>query len=269
MKCLSFARSSVHAGSKRVREAVFEERSLFPTAAACLVANGVRETLSSLLATPVQVRLFEPVIPSPDGWQAIARDAMFYRLRGAAADAAIVVRPRDAVSIASAAFGEPAPETRPLSAIERTVLERTVRAIAPAFVPACGIRGETPVPECVGEINGFVTYFELQIDRPASARLGVALSRDPEPRAQSTIDLDYLLALQLELELRIDAGQLSMEGISALEPGVIVPMTQGAALAGTLFLAGWPVAQGECGVRRERYAIRIHDHTERSPKPAL
>jgi flagellar motor switch protein FliM len=262
MKCLSFVRSSTSAGGRRVREATFEERSLLPTTAACLVANGVRETLSSLLGTTVQVRLFEPVIPSPDGWHAITRDALLYRLRGPAADAAIVLRPDDAVAFASAAFGETASEGRPLSTIERSVLDRTICAIAGAFSPVCGIRGESPAPEGVAGISGFVTYFELQIDRPGSARLGVALSREPQSQPQNAVSLDSLLGLGLELEVRFDSGSLSMADLADLEPGAILPMTQGAAFSGTLYLAGRPVARGECGVRRDRYAIAINEYIE-------
>ncbi|HEY6325785.1 MAG TPA: hypothetical protein VIW73_04615, partial [Candidatus Cybelea sp.] len=110
MRSLGFAPASRNRcdSGKRVRETRFERRSSLPASAACVVANGIRETLTALLGSPVTLRLFEPVMPDPDAWDAIARDATMYRVRGSVADAAIVLRAADAIAFASAVFGEPA-----------------------------------------------------------------------------------------------------------------------------------------------------------------
>lgn len=270
MKCLSFSRSSVSIDGRRVRTLTFEERSLLPTSAACVVANGVRETFATLLGTVVTLRLFEPTIPSPEGWSVIARDAMLYRLRGPQADAAIVLRPRDAVALATTAFGEPCAQMRPLSLIERAVLDRAIAAIAGTFAPVCGIRGEVPAPEPAHDLSGFVTYFELQLERPVQLRLGVALSRDPQPEPLGRLTIDDLLDIELELSVRIEGRSIPAYTIAELENGEIVPITQAMTLPGMLYLAGAPVARGECGVQGERYAIAIDapNTSERSHEAA-
>ena len=78
--------------SKRIRKPVFGPRSALPPSAACVVANGVRETLTSILSSPVEMRVFEPSIPTAPAWPAIVKDAVLYRVRGSIADAAIVLR---------------------------------------------------------------------------------------------------------------------------------------------------------------------------------
>ena len=42
---------------KRVRAIRFDARASLPTTAACVVANGVRETLTSLFGTPASMRI--------------------------------------------------------------------------------------------------------------------------------------------------------------------------------------------------------------------
>ena len=128
MRCLTLrtaasSRAEVYRG-KRVRRTHFEERSSLPTSAACVVANGVRETLTSLIGAPIAMRLFEPAIPSPRAWGAIVCDAALYRVRGNVADAAVVLRASQACALAAAIFGEPSPEQPPrreLSPLENEV----------------------------------------------------------------------------------------------------------------------------------------------------
>jgi len=131
------------ASPRRVRQARFETRSSLPTSAACVVANGVRETLASVLGVAVSVRLFEPVIPDPAAWQAIAQHASLYRVRGSVAEAVIILRPNDAISLVAAVFGEPAGQTsnqRLLSPIELDVANRIASAIAANLSVVCGTR---------------------------------------------------------------------------------------------------------------------------------
>ena len=127
--------------SKHVRKPVFRPRSALPSSAACIVANGVRETLTSIFSSPVEMRVFEPSIPAPPAWPAIVKDAVLYRVRGSIADAAIVLRSADALSLVAALFGEGSVHRgRELSPIERDVLDRTVNAIAAHLVSVCGTR---------------------------------------------------------------------------------------------------------------------------------
>ncbi|HTX55912.1 MAG TPA: hypothetical protein VMD47_02320 [Candidatus Acidoferrales bacterium] len=229
---------------------------MLPLSAACLVASAVRETLTGLFGEAVSLRLFEPVIPTPEAWRAIAADATIYRVRSSSADAAIIVRPRDAAVLAAAAFGECDARSDVLSVLERTVLERTVRAIAAQFAPLCGAGTLETTIQSDRDVAGFVTFFELSIDGPARARIGVALSRDPVPEAKPEITIEDLFGLPVELAVRIDAGVHPAAVLGSLEPGDVLWLPGGTP-RGTLRAAGRPLAAGECGVHGRYYALAL------------
>jgi len=255
MKTLGFRREAHAVDGHRVRALAFEERSLLPVSAACLVASSIRETLGSLFGTPAVVKLYEPTIPSPPGWLAIARDARVFRIRASRADAALIVRDADASALAAAGFGEHESRSGPLSALERAVFERIIRAIAAQVAPVCGADVQAPC-ESDRELHGFTTFFELQVEQPVRARIGIALSRDPVPDAVPAIAAEHLLGLPVELAVRSDLGFYPAATLGALEPGMLLPFPAGA-LRGTLVLAGRAMALGECGVSGRRYALAI------------
>ena len=252
MKWLAFERAH---GARRVRAARFESRSSLPVSAASLVANSAREALSALFGAPVGVRLFEPSIPTPEGWAAIAAGAMTFCLRGDRADAAIVLRPRDARALADAAFGERGSVTpRPLSAIESDVVERVVRALAPSLIPVCGTR-ERGAVERIGSIAGFTTYFELLTGGVAEARIGVALSREPDSERGATLAPEDLAGVRLRPRVCIAMGRITAAEAAALEIGDLVPIPSADVFRGRLQLSGRTLALGTCGVRDGRYAF--------------
>lgn len=240
---------------RRVRRARFERRSSLPVSAACVVANGVRETLGALLAAPVSLRLLEPVIPDPAAWSAICADAQLFGLRGPLCDAAFVLRPQDAVALASSAFGEEADAPRSLSAVEQEVLVRALRGVAGSLAPVCG-RELSPL-ERILDIRGYVTYFELLVERPVLARIGVALSRDPAARGAATLRLEDLLDVQIELSVEFASGTLSAAAFLDLGPGANVPMKTRVGDLGRLKIGGAVLARGECGAMGERNAMIV------------
>jgi hypothetical protein len=232
-----------------------------PASAACVVSSGVRETLASLLGVPVSARLLEPAIPSPEAWPEILRGAMLYRLRGSVADAAIVLRPIDAMAIASAAFGEgfaPAVPERALSPLEREILDRAVAAIAGTLNAICGAR-ERDAIERVQTIGGFVTYFEILLDAPVEARIGIALSRDPAPEPHGRLSLEDLNDIDLAPAISIEVADISAGAVAGLAPGAFVPITRSSAFRGSLRMGGRTLARGTCGVRNGRYALAVEE----------
>lgn len=241
----------------RVRPMVFETRTTFPVSAACVVANGIRETLGTLLQSPVDLRLFEPSVPSKNGWRAIIDGARIYHIRGPRADAAIVLRPSACVALASAAFGETESSTRALSALETTVLDRLVSAVAGHFVPVCGAHADGLVPEPVASVDGFLTYFELSLDRPVSASIGVALTGHPQAESAGTLRMEDLLAVEIEVNVQTEGTIVPAGELATLEPGTIVPITVSTGLTAVATVAGRPFAGGECGVRANRFALAI------------
>jgi flagellar motor switch/type III secretory pathway protein FliN len=255
MTVLGFERHSEIVRGKRVRRACFERRSSLPVSAACLVANSIRETLGALLAAPVQLRLLEPVIPDGPAWQAIARGAQLFAVRGPVCDAAFVLRPQDALALAGSAFGERAGSTRPLSAVEQEVLVRALRGLAGSLAPVCG-RELSPL-ERILDIRGFTTYFELLMERPAAARIGVALSRDPVARGAATLRIEDLLDVELEVCVQFASGALPAAAFLDLRPGSDVPMKTRVGEPGLLKADGAVLARGECGAIGERNAMII------------
>ncbi|HTA37798.1 MAG TPA: hypothetical protein VK760_01920 [Candidatus Acidoferrales bacterium] len=257
MKCLALSRTSTYAGGRRVREMCFEDRSSLPSSAACVVASGARETLGTLLARPVHLRLFEPVLPSPDAWRAILAGALLYRYRGTVADAAIVLRPRDALALARAAFGETSADSgdAPLSPLESDVLARVVAAIGASLPAVCGVRDGVAI-ERVDEIGAYTTFFELLLDRPVCASIGVAVSRDPAPEPRGALDLTDLEQIRLPLTVTVDIGAFPALEIMALQPGHLLAAGPGP-LRGKLRLSGRTLASGTCGVRHGCYAFAV------------
>ena len=243
--------------SKRIRKPVFGPRSALPPSAACVVANGVRETLTSILSSPVEMRLFEPSIPALPAWPAIVKDAVLYRVRGSIADAAIVLRSVDALSLVAALFGEGfVHRQRELSPIERDVLDRTVNAIAAHLGSVCGTR-ESRCVERVGAIEGYATYFELLLEEPVAARIGIALSRDPSPEPREYVEVAHLAAVSLTVRAMLDLGRIPSRAVAGLRPGSILTLRPYDLQRCTLRAHGRSLARGACGVRNGRYALHV------------
>ena len=256
MRMLAFSGPHVDCEGRRVCASTFEERSTFPIAAGCLIANGVRETLSALFGAPVEIRLFEPVVPTVQGWRAITEGAQLSRITGTRSAAVLVLRAEACVGLASAAFGERTAAVRPLSSLEETVLARILRAIAPAVAAALGGRGE-PALEPVVDLSGCTSYVELQLERPIGARIGIALGSDAPVEAAPSIGAEELLDVEIELRAVTDGLPVMAGELAALEVGTIVPITVTPGLTAHVMVAGRPIARGECGVRGNRLALAI------------
>ena len=244
---------------KRVHLAQFERRSLLPVSAACVVANGVRETLASILRAPVTVRLFEPVIPDQEAWGAIARSATFYRVRGSVADAAIVLRPSHALALVGAVFGEavsPKCGQRVLSPIELDIADRLAGAIAANLAAVCGVRDSATV-ERVAEIRGFVTFFEVMLEKPVEAVIGVALSREPSPEPRGCIELRHLSRVLLTANASLSLGTIRAFEVARLATGAVIPIRASDLRGCSLASHGRPLARGSCGIRNDRFAFEV------------
>lgn len=257
MKSLGFSEPSGRSG-RRLKRARFEARSALPISAACVVANGVRETLSSLLGVPVAMRLFAPSIPSAQAWQAILEDARLYRVRGNVADAAIVLRAADANGLAGALFGESGSGAaqRSLSPIECDVLDRMVGSIAANLGAVCGPRNGHAVERVPG-ISGFVTYFEFAVDEPVGARIGVALSRDPSNEARGSLEIGHLARITVRTLATIELGNAQAAAVARLAVGAMLPIDAAALHRCRLATHGQRLAHGSAGVLNGHYAFRV------------
>ena len=240
-------------------EAYFAERSLLPVAAACVVAGAVRERLSATFGSPVSLQVLEPRVPTSDAWNVIVRAALVFAVKGTVTDAAIVLRPQDALAIAAGVFGESVghyPSERQLSAMEREVLERTVAAVAGTLGAVCGDMRE-PRPGDAAATSGFAAYFELAVEAPVQARIGIAVAREPESEPCATLVPSDLSAVPLTLSAGIEVGTLTAAAAAALAVGDVVPIIPPRALRGILRAGGRRLAAGVCGVLNGRYALEI------------
>lgn len=245
--------------SRRVRRATFGPRSSVPVSAACVVANGVRETLGSLFGSPVVLRLCEPVVPAASAWPAILERAVLYRVRGSLADAIVVLRSPDAAALAAGVFGEPrsaVANDRVLSPLERRIVDRAASAIAAHLASVAGAR-EGHAVEHLTAAPALVTYFELLIEEPVDARIGIALSRDPLPEPRGALDVAHLAGVRLALEASIELGAIETRAVARLAPGAFLPMPARDPLRCRLRLHGRTIANGTCGVRNGRYAVAL------------
>jgi hypothetical protein len=254
---LTFSADGANVEGRSVRECVFEERSTLAVSAACLVANTAREMLASSFGAPVDLRLFEPIIPSVRGWSAIVADARVYAVSGLRTGAAIIVRDSDALAIARAAFAEFRAGHGALSGIESAVLDRIVATLSSALPSLHGPTGNAPSIARVDRIDGYRTFFELLIVQPTVARIGIALSAEPVSPAQSTLPADALSEVAVELSARTTAITLPAQAVASLEVGDILPMNGTKGLFCELLLAGRSLGSGECGVAGAHYALRL------------
>lgn len=246
MTVLGFERRAQIAGGRRVRNSIFERRSQMPVSAACLVGTSVRETLSVLFDTQVRLRLLEPVLPDQTAWERIAEGARIYAVRGPTCDAAFVLRPGDAVALASAAFGETKSEDRDLSALEDVILTRVFSTLSDTLAPFCGKRGRslwTDVPD----LAGFVTYFELLLEHPIEVRIGIALSREPDPETIPSLSFSDLAELQLDLTVEIAHGFSDAAAMLDLRTGSTVELNSRIGDAAVLRAEQTEIARGEYG----------------------
>ena len=257
MRHLSFEAPALLIDGRRVRRARFVERSLLPVAAACVVANGVRETLASLLSTAVELRVFAPVVPARDAWRRLYDGARLYRVRGTLGEAALVIGTDDALALAAIAFGEAPGRGRPASPIEREVVTRIVRALAGTLGALTGTC-DGPPAEMPSEAAAFTTFFELALERPVPLRLGIA-TREPAPVPAGGLRPADLAEVDLDLSVRLAPGCLAPIALRNLRPGACLPITTLAGETAELCARGRTIARGVGGARNGRYALRLDE----------
>ena len=262
----TLAFGSPHAERGRVvREIAFAPRSTLPVSAACLVANGVRELLSRLLAAEFEVELMEPAVLGPRERHAVLDEATIVRVRGRLCDGFVIVRPADARKLVALAFGEDErPQHHSLSEIERSTLERVVAALLPLCNTLCGTLGpqtrETPERAAAD----LATYFEVRTTGAAGVVVGFGLSRDPAEEISERLTLDDLAEIEIEGIVEFGRGALGVPAFSRLAPGVTLVLDTPLGAAGTLRFGNVPLVRGQCGLNNGRRAISFEAQAHRS-----
>jgi len=196
---LRFGTHRSFAGGRSLRVPEFVPTSTLPVSAACLVANGVRETLSRSLAAEIDVELIEPAVPGAAERRILFDGATIVRVRGRRADAFVIVRRTDARRLVALAFGEhEPPDGAALSAIERATLERIAAGIVPLCVALCGTLGPAVRETTERAASDVATYFEVRTTGAIGVAIGFGLTHDPPQDVTDTIALEDLAAVELE-----------------------------------------------------------------------
>jgi flagellar motor switch/type III secretory pathway protein FliN len=250
---------------RAVRDIAFAPRSTLPVSAACLVANGVRELLSRLLAAEFEVELAEPAILGTRERHVVLDDATIVRVRGRLCDGFVIVRPADGRKLVALAFGEDErSQHSSLSEIERSTLDRIVAALLPLCNTLCGTLGPQTRETSERAAADLATYFEVRTTGAAGVAIGFGLSRDPAEEVSGQLTLDDLADIEIEGVVEFGRGALGVPAFSRLAPGVTLVLDTPLGAAGTLRLGNVPIVRGQCGLNNGRRAISFEAEARRS-----
>jgi flagellar motor switch/type III secretory pathway protein FliN len=250
-----------------VRRARFVPRANVPVDAACVVANGVREALRTLLGETCSVTLGEPVALDAPAWRTIVGDALLFATPGRATDVIFVLTHRDARRLVQAAFGEEAaPETASAtasadgawSALESGAIQRIVARCANACDALCvERRGPTALVDAA-RVPRSVAYFDVRIAAPVTLTIGVGIVRElPTVAPAGAMRAETLGGIEVEVRVVLGRGTLTAPRLLELRTGSFVPISTKVAGEGELNLAGQRLAFGTCGVRNGRAAFEV------------
>ena len=262
-RCRTIADATFGAPSNGVRRLRFVPRASIPVEAACVVANGIRETLRELFGEACELVLGEPAALDVNAWSLLARDARLFLTRGRQTDIVLVLPQRDARRLVLRAFGEGDAPSLPdavCTALELHALERIAGRCAAAFDPLCAERragsravGAHDIPPCVA-------YFDLRVHAPVALTMGIGIVRDlPDPGPSGALPASALDAVAVEARAVFAEGTIDAAAFVALRPGDVVALGTKVGAPASLNLGGRRLATGVPGVVASRTAFLVHD----------
>jgi flagellar motor switch/type III secretory pathway protein FliN len=244
-----------------VRTLRFAPRASIPLEAACVVANGIRETLRELLGEQCDLVLGEPAALDQAAWSVLARDAFLFLTRGRQTDIVLVLPQRDARRLVLRAFGEgdELPDAA-CSALEVHAVERIAARCAASFDPLCAERRGGSRAVRAHEIPPCVAYFDLRIAAPVPVALGIGIVRDlPDPGPSGALSPRALDAVAVEARAVFAEGVMDAAAFVRLQPGALVRLDTKVGAPASLNIAGRRVASGAVGVLAARTAFQVKD----------
>jgi hypothetical protein len=246
-------------GRASVRRARFVLRPSLPVDAACVVANGVREALRTLLGEACTVTIGEPVALDAAAWRSLAPGALLFATPGRATDVVFVLAARDARRLVAAAFGEETTaEDGSWSALEAGAIERIVARCANACEALCVERRGPTCSVDAARVSRPVAYFDVRVSAPVALTLGVGILRDlPEAPPLTTVTPAALAGISVDVRVILGRGMLPVPRLLELQPGSLVRLGTKVDGAGELNVAGQGIAFGTCGLRHGRTAFEV------------
>ena len=251
MNVLTFESRGVRVGDRVVRSARFMARAHLPLPAATLAANAMREKLAELFRTEVILRLREPCVPSVQAWPTLLADSRMMWVRGSSGDAVLILRDRDARAWIGATFGGEIASSDGVSPLETRVLERLMVLLAGTLAPIVGPRYTTQMLQATGN-ERYAAYFELLVQSPMEAAIGVAIPRDPPPPIVGCLQPSALDAVELEVVAELRCRDRSAGELSSLAVGDVLGIED---LTASVKTQGTVLGHGECGVSAGRFAV--------------
>ncbi|MEA2722052.1 MAG: Type flagellar switch regulator (C-ring) FliN C-term [Candidatus Eremiobacteraeota bacterium] len=271
-RCRAIAGATFGPPSARVRRLRFVPRAPIGVEAACVVANGVRETLRELLGARCELVLGEPAALDAQAWALLASDALLFLTRGRQTDIVLVMPHDDARRLVLRAFGEGddagageagAPAVLPdrvCSALELHALERIAARCAAAFEPLCAERHEASRPVRADEIPHCAGYFDLRVHAPLALTLGIGIVRElPDPGPSGALRPDALHPVTLEARAVFAEGTIDAAAFVTMQPGQIVKLDTKVGALASLKCGSRRLATGVPGVVASRTAFLVHD----------
>lgn len=250
-----------HAGVRRLR---FVARAAIPVDAACVVANGIRDTLRELLGEGCELDLGEPAALSGPAWEQLAREAQLFLVRGRRTDVVLIVPRRDARRLVLRAFGEaeaaaPALD-EPCSALELQAIERIAARCAPALGPLCAQRAEGTQRVVAGQVPACAAYFDLRVRAPVELTLGVGIVRAlPEPSPAGVLSPAALEEVGLEVRAVFAEGMIDAADFVTIRPGDVVKLDTKVGALASLNVGSRRLAKGVAGAVSSRTAFLCRD----------
>lgn len=246
-------------GGGRVRRAHFARRPEIPIDAACVVANGAREALRTILGEGCALTLGEPVALGAAAWRTVVRDGFAFAVPGRSTDLIFVLGRADARTLLRAAFGEePGSDAAAWSALEAGAIERIVARCATGSDALCSERrGETRAVD-PDDLPPCAAYFDLRITAPIVLTIGVGVVRElsATPPAR-TLAPAVLERVALPVRVVLARVVLPAPQLLALGVGDLIPLECQVGDRSELNVAGQTLAAGRCGVVQGRAAFEL------------
>ena len=256
------------ASLQRVRRARFVRRPALPLDAACVVANGAREALRTLLGE-AHVTLGDPVAIDAQAWRALVRDALVFVTPGRVTDVIFVIGRCDARALVRAAFGEEhGTHGGEWSALEAGAIERIMARCAAGVDCLCvERRGPTRAVEAA-KSPPCVAFFDVRIAAPLPVTLGVGITRElPLPAPVGGIGSAVLGRIEAEVRAVVGRAAIPASRVLGLRVGDQFGFATKVDGEGELNLAGQRIALGRCGAVNGHAAFEVRSTCTRGDGP--
>lgn len=252
---LTFAGADAHG----VRRARFIPRASIPLGAACLVANGLRETLRELFGERCELSIGEPAAIGRDAWDTLSREAHCFLTCGRQTDIVLVVPNGHARTLVLRAFGEGEPSgATALSVLELHAVERIAARCAAAFDPLCAERRGTSQRLDARMVPTCVAYFDIRVQVPVPLEIGIGIVRElPDPGPAGAFSAAHLARVPVEVRAEFASGTIDVASLLRLAPGDVIRLESQVDAQTSLKIGGRPFASGTAGVAGGRYSCEV------------